>query len=163
VATDFQILVETLVDHGVDFVIVGGVALVLHGSPRTTEDLDICYGRTPENIERLATALRGFSPTLRGAPADLPFRLDARTLRSGLNFTLSTTAGDLDLLGEVTGVGAYPQASRDADEMELYGHAVKVMSLDVLEAAKRGAGRIKDLADLAHIREIRRQRDGGEG
>jgi hypothetical protein len=159
VATDFQKLIETLADHGVEFVIIGGVALVLQGSPRSTGDLDICYGRSPENLARLAQALDAFSPGLRGAPPGLPFRLDARTLRSGLNFTLTTESGDLDLLGEVAGVGSYSQAVRDADPMELYGRRVLVMSLDTLEIAKRAAGRIKDLSDLAHIVEIRKRRE----
>jgi hypothetical protein len=159
VATDFRGLIEALADHQVAFVVIGGVALVLQGSPRSTSDLDVCYGRTPENLERLADALAPFKPRLRGAPADLPFRWDARTLRSGLNFTLTTDRGDIDLLGEVPGIGTFAQASSDADRMELFGRPVLVMSLDSLEAAKRAAGRIKDLADLAHIREIRRLRE----
>jgi hypothetical protein len=163
VTTDFRGLIEALADHQVDFVVIGGVALVLHGSPRSTGDLDVCYGRTSENLDRLANALAGFGPRLRGAPPDLPFRLDARTLRSGLNFTLTTARGDIDLLGEVPGVGTFSQASTDADRMDLYGRQVLVMSLDSLESAKRAAGRVKDLADLAHIREIRRLRGAGGG
>jgi hypothetical protein len=90
VVTDLERLIDTLVAEQVDFVIIGGVALVLHGSPRITQDLDICYGRTPENLERLAAVLRPYHPTLRGAPRDLPFQLDARSLTSGLNFTLES-------------------------------------------------------------------------
>jgi len=159
---DFQSLVDALAANQVRYVIVGGVALVLQGSARTTVDLDICYARDQQNLEALAAALAPFRPTLRGAPADLPFRLDAATLRSGLNFTLESEAGDIDLLGELTGVGGYDQLAARADVMELYGHPVHVMSLDALEAAKRAAGRLKDLADLAEIVEIRRRRDGRE-
>jgi len=155
---DFQRLVEALAANQVRYVIVGGVALVLHGSARTTGDLDICYARDQENLEALAAALAPLHPTLRGAPADLPFRIDAATLRSGLNFTLESKAGDVDLLGELTGVGGYEQLAPDADIMDLYGHPVRVMNLDALEAAKRAAGRLKDLADLAEILEIRRRR-----
>ncbi len=157
-ASDPKGLVEALVDGGADFVIIGAVALILQGSPRTTSDLDLCYRRTPENLDRLAAALGPFRPTLRGAPPDLPFRLDPPTLSSGLNFTLCTTAGDLDLLGEVTGVGGYEAAAADADAMELYGRRVLVMSLDGLERSKRAAGRLKDLADLEEILAIKRLR-----
>ncbi|HEU5059717.1 MAG TPA: hypothetical protein VFU21_24465 [Kofleriaceae bacterium] len=155
---DFQRLVDALAATGVRYVIVGGVALVLQGSARTTRDLDICYARDGENLDAIATALAPFRPTLRGAPRDLPFRLDGATLRSGLNFTLESEAGDIDLLGELTGVGGYDQLAAGADVMELYGHPVRVMSLDALERAKRAAGRLKDLADLAEILEIRRRR-----
>jgi hypothetical protein len=110
-ATDFRALIAALADHEVDFVVIGGVALVLRGSPRSTADFDICYSRQPANLARLAAALLPLSPTLRGAPPDLPFRLDERTLRSGLNFTLSTTKGDIDILGEVTGIGGYERTS----------------------------------------------------
>jgi hypothetical protein len=157
VVTDFQRLVEALSGHGVAYIVIGGVALVLHGSARTTQDLDICYLREPPNLDALAVALARFCPVLRGAPRDLPFRLDAPTLRSGLNFTLTTDLGDLDLLGEVTGVGGYRELIGDAAWMDLYGQQVAVMSLAALERAKRSTGRLKDLVDLAEIAEIRRR------
>ncbi len=154
-ATDFKQLIEALVQHRVDFVIIGGVALVLHGSARVTQDLDICYARNPENLARLASALEPYHPMLRGAPPDLPFKLDVRALQSGLNFTLTADSGDIDILGEVAGVGGYEQVSADAVSMDVYGQSVLVMSLGALEKAKRAAGRLKDLADLAEIRELR--------
>lgn len=130
--------------------------MVLHGSARITRDLDICYAREPRNLDRLANALKGFAPTLRGAPETLPFTLDAPTLAAGLNFTLQTSAGDLDLLGEITGVGGYTEVRRMSVVMSVYGHDERVLSLDGLERAKRAAGRLKDLADLAEILEIKR-------
>ena len=156
-ATDFQQLVEALSARQVRYVIVGGVALVLHGSARVTQDLDICYARDPDNLAALADALAPFKLTLRGAPHDLPFRIDAPTLRSGLNFTLTGAIGDIDLLGEVTGVGGYPALAAESTAMDLYGHTVQVMSLPTLEKAKRAAGRLKDLADLAEILEIKKR------
>jgi hypothetical protein len=155
--TDFRRLLETLVSHRVDFVIVGGVALVLQGSSRTTADLDVCYARDAANLARLAEALAPYDPMLRGAPANLPFRLDAASLQSGLNFTLQTSLGDIDLLGELTGIGDYRAVAAAANALELYGHGVKVLSLDGLERAKRASGRLKDLADLAEILEIRKR------
>ena len=156
-ATDFRRLIETLATASVDFVVLGGLAVVAHGHVRATLDLDVCYTRTPDNLARLARALAPLHPVLRGAPADLPFILDARTLRSGLNFTLRTEAGDIDLLGEVTGVGQYEEAARGAIPMELFCRRILVVSLDVLERSKRAVGRAKDLLDLEAIRELRRR------
>lgn len=157
-ATDFQRLIETLVDGQVEFVVVGGVAVIAHGHTRLTEDLDICYRRSDANHARLCAAVAPLRPTLRGAPKDLPFVFDVRTVRSGLNFTLETEAGDLDLLGEVTGVGGYEQMIGDSLPLQLYGRRVPVISLTLLERAKRAAGRAKDLPDLEAIRAIKRGR-----
>jgi hypothetical protein len=96
--------IRALYDAGVEFVVIGGAAMGLQGSAHLTKDIDFCYPRTPKNIERLAKALEPFHPVLRGAPLRLPFRFDAKTIASGLNFTLSTDLGDLDFLGEVSGV-----------------------------------------------------------
>lgn len=156
--TQFKQIVERLSDEGVEYVIIGGVALVAHGSGRTTEDIDLCYSREQANIAALAAALAPLHPTLRGAPRELPFVMDVPTLKAGLNFTLDTDLGPVDLLGEVTGVGGYVDVSRDAELVDLYGHRVKLMSLDTLERAKRAAGRRKDLLDLAEIAEIRARR-----
>ena len=154
---DYRVLLTALTAEHVDFVIIGGIALVLHGSARITRDIDICYSRERENLTRLSRALRPFRPTLRGAPADLPFVLDVHTLRSGLNFTLATQAGDIDLLGEVGGIGMYPIVARFGAPMEVYGMTVNVLSLDGLERAKRAAGRTKDIVDLEDILAIRRR------
>jgi predicted nucleotidyltransferase len=153
-------VIDALLAQRVDFVIIGGVALVLHGSARVTRDLDLCYERSPRNLAAMERALAPFRPRLRGAPADLPFQLDAPTLQAGLNFTLETDAGEVDLLGEVTGVGGYAEVARDAVEIDLYGNRVRVMSLDTLERAKRATGRRRDLLDLAEIRLIRERRRG---
>jgi hypothetical protein len=158
VIPDYETLLGVLDKHEVEFVIIGAVALVLHGSARVTRDLDICYSRTRPQLAHLAAALQPFRPTLRGADRDLPFTLDVPTLRVGLNFTLQTSAGDLDLLGDVTGIGEYPAVKRLSVVMSLYGRDVRVLSLDGLERAKRASGRLKDLADIAEIREIKRLR-----
>jgi hypothetical protein len=157
VIPDYEALIGALTDAHADFVIVGAVAMVLHGSPRVTRDLDICYARDAANLKALAAALAPFRPTLRGAPPDLPFKLDARTLQSGLNFTLSSSAGDIDLLGEISGLGGFAVVRRLSVPMTIYGRAVHVLSLDGLERAKRAAGRLKDVADLAEILELRKR------
>ncbi len=158
---DYERLLTTLVEHRVDFVVIGAVALVLHGSSRVTRDLDICYSREPSNLQRLAAALKPFSPTLRGAPSGLPFTLDVPALKSGLNFPLTSPAGDIDLFGEVTGLGAYAVVERLSEWMTVYERNVRVLNLDGLERGKKATGRLKDLLDLAEIAEIRKQSASG--
>ena len=154
---DYRILLTALKEAEVEFAIVGGIALVLRGSSRVTLDLDVAYARDRENLKRLAKALKPFSPALRGAPPGLPFVLDAPTLQSGLNFTLTSTVGDIDLLGEIAGLGAFSVVARFARPMEVYGLSMNVLSLDGLERAKRAAGRLKDLADLEEILALRKR------
>jgi len=155
--TSFARLLDRLVTERVEFVVIGGVALVTQGGARATFDLDACYARTAENYEALERALAPLHPRLRGVDDALPFFFDARTLRSGLNFTLKTDFGDLDLLGEVAGVGGYAEARDGADEVHAFGLSFFVLSLEKLEASKRAAGRPKDLNDLAEIAELRKR------
>ena len=97
-----------LADAGVEFMVIGGQAEALMGSPRVTYDVDLCYRRTPENLERLARVLRTLKLTLRGAPPDLTFRLDARALALGSNFTFEVDGEHaLDLLAYLEPVGTY--------------------------------------------------------
>ena len=102
---DFEQALTALAEARVRFVIVGGLAVTIHGSSYVTFDLDFCHARDRENLSRLAQALVPYHPRLRGAPTDLPFCFDEETLKGGLNFTLTTDVGDIDLMGEVAGVG----------------------------------------------------------
>lgn len=156
--TSFPKLLEVLTQGQVDFIVVGGVAVVAHGHSRMTKDLDICYSRELANLDRLANALSPFDPYLRGAPPGLPFVLDSRTLRSGLNFTLRTKLGDIDLLGELTGVGTYSDIVGRASPMRLFGQDIKIIHIDDLERAKQAAGRPQDLFDLEALRIIRNRK-----
>ena len=97
--TDFGGLLQALAKGDVEFILIGGVAAAFHGAIRTTRDLDVVYRRTPANMARLVKAIAPLSPYLRGAPPGLPFLWDAETLAHGLNFTLTTSFGELDLLG----------------------------------------------------------------
>ncbi len=153
--TDFRGLIEVLARGRVEFVIIGGVAATLHGSARTTLDLDIVYARTPDNIKRLVAALAPLSPYLRGAPPGLPFSFDAATVGRGLNFTLDTTIGSLDLLGEAAGGGTFDRLLPVSQEVDLFGCPCRVVSLDALIRLKRSAGRPKDLEILAELEALR--------
>lgn len=157
--TQLEVLLSTLQNGRVSFIIIGGVAATFHGSARLTNDLDVVYERTHENIERLAEALAPLNPYLRGAPPGLPFRFDPPTIKRGLNFTLTTDLGDLDLLGELTGVGVFETVARESLEATLFGKTYSFINLDGLIRSKRAAGRAKDLEVVAELEAIREERD----
>ena len=152
--TDYARLLRLLAEHGVAFIIIGGAAAVIHGSSRLTQDLDVAYERSPQNIRRLVQALSDLSPYLRGAPPGLPFHWSEGTIRMGLNFTLQTSLGDLDLLGEVTGGGRYENLIDHAIEVEVFGVRCHCLGLEALIRVKRAAGRPKDLEAIAELEAI---------
>lgn len=149
--TDFEGLIRRLGSAEVRFVLIGGFAGTILGSPRTTVDLDIVYARNEEDLTRLAGALESLSPRLRGAPDGLPFELNVATLERGLNFTLTTTLGDLDLLGEVVGGGTYEELLPHTRRLNVFDTDVAVVTLPQLIRLKRAAGRPRDLAALAEL------------
>jgi len=138
-------------EYKVECVIIGGIAAAIHGSLLLTNDLDVCYARNPENLERLAGALRSVHARLRNAPEGLPFILDNETLKRGLNFTFTTEIGDIDLLGEVRGVGQYEQVLAGSLLVDLFDYQFAVIDIGKLIAAKRAAGRRKDLIALPEL------------
>lgn len=146
---------QVLTDHGVRFVVIGGVAGATHGSPSVTQDLDVCFERSPENLERLATALGSIHARLRGVDEDVPFSLDAETLGAGDHFTFITDLGDLDCLGIPAGTLGYDDLAKDAADVDLDGLVVSVASLDALIRMKRAAGRPRDLAELEILGALR--------
>lgn len=152
--TDFERLLAVLASAGVRFVVVGGVAAAAHGAIRTTRDLDLVYDRDPENLERLASALAPHAPYLRGAPPGLPFRLDRATLAAGLNFTLTTELGELDLLGEIAGGGGFGSLVAHSVEIRLGNVRFRCLDLERLIETKRAAGRPKDFEALAELEAI---------
>jgi hypothetical protein len=153
---------KLLAKYKVACVIVGGVAAIVHGSTQLTYDLDVCYDRERSNLARLTEALHAVNARLRGAPPNLPFILDEGTIRRGLNFTFKTNLGDIDLLGEVSGVGGYSQAMADAELRELFGFQFPVLSLPKLIAAKRAAGRPKDLNLIPELEAIYEVKQSGK-
>jgi hypothetical protein len=155
-AVDLQAIVKVLVEHEVEFVLIGGLAMIYHGSSHVTVDVDVCYARNATNLQKIAKALEPFHPYMRGAPPGLPFRFDALTIQAGLNFTLTTDLGPLDLLGEVSGVGAYGQARAKSEQGNFLGFAIQVLSIDGLIAAKMAAGRFKDQSHLLELEELKK-------
>jgi predicted nucleotidyltransferase len=164
VAANFRDILPVLVAHQVRFIVIGGGAATVHGSARLTQDVDVVYARDPENLARIVAALKAYQPYPRGAPAGLPFQWDERTLHAGLNFTLTTSLGALDLLGEVTGGGSYDHLLPFSTERDVVGVKCHFVNLEKLIELKRAAGRPKDfevIAELEALLEERRQQEGG--
>ena len=149
--TDFKRLLSVLSGGKVDYILVGGMAATVHGASRLTQDLDVVYSRERANVERLIAAMAPYQPYLRGAPPGLPFLWDAETVLRGLNFTLTTTLGDLDLLGEITGGGGYDDLLGQSSVIEVFGIACRCLDLPVLIQVKRAAGRPRDFEALAEL------------
>lgn len=144
----------TLVAHGVDFVVIGGLAAVLHGSTRITQDVDVCYDGQPANLEVLGHALKELDAQLFGVAEDVPFVPDADTLRRTEILTLATSAGKLDLLRAPDGAPSYPELRRRAETVSIGTFGVRIASSSDLIAMKEAAGRAKDLADIEELEAI---------
>jgi predicted nucleotidyltransferase len=158
VPADFSVLIRALVTHDVRFVVIGGAALILHGSSYVTEDIDLAFERTRENAERIAAALKPFRPRPRGFPADLPFVFDAQTIVGGQILTLQTSIGAVDLLGEVPGVGTFPEVWTQSEPVTDDGITFRILSIDGLIAAKRTANRPKDQPGLLELEALKQAR-----
>jgi hypothetical protein len=157
--TDFQpaAVVERLNRHGVRYVVIGGLAAALHGSPSVTVDVDVCYARDPDNLRRLAAALLEAHAELRGAPPELPFTPDAATLAKGDAFTLLTDDGPLDVMATPAGTSGFDDLAANADRVEAFGQEFLVAGIDDLIRMKRAAGQPKDRAELEILGALREE------
>lgn len=150
-----QSILHGLVSHEIAFVVIGGVAAVLHGSARVTNDLDICYDPAERNVDRLAALLAPWNPYPRGWEAGLPFTMDTKTLRTTPTMTLRTTEGDLDMMAEVSGIGNYAAVLRASIPMSASDVSFMVLDLDALVRSKRATGRERDLSQLPELEALR--------
>lgn len=156
-------LADLFHEHGVEYMVIGGSAAILLGSPQVTYDIDLCYRREAANLERLAAALKTLHPTLRGAPPDLPFILDAQSLALGSNFTFNTDIGALDLLGYVEPLGGYEELLRQSETVMLGAIEVRLIGLNDLITVKRHIRRIKDQLALLQLEAIKKVREEAGG
>jgi hypothetical protein len=152
---DPEAILQTLLAHRVRFVVIGGIAARLAGSPVLTRDIDICYARDAENLEALAAALRDLRVRLRGPREDLPFRIDARTLQLGDTFTFTTRLGDLDILATPTGTRGFDDLVTNAEQVRIGDAEIFVASVDDLIRMKRASGRPKDRAVVEELGALR--------
>ncbi len=153
-SAQFDKLLPLFVNGDVEFILIGGVAGNVLGSARLTFDVDIVYDRSKANLDKISRLLKPLSPYLRGAPPGLPFVLEVATLRNGLNFTLTTGLGDLDLMGEVIGGGAYRDLLPHTFIVEAFGVKFRCIDLPTLIKLKRAAGRPKDLESIAELQAL---------
>lgn len=154
---------ETLVRHGVRFVVIGGMAGRLFGSPTITNDLDVCYARDRKNLAALSTALFELEATLRDAPEGLPFRPDVATLAAGDHFTFTTNAGNLDCIGTPAGSGGFPDLIAGATTMSIGPMSIPVVAIEDLIRLKEAAGRPKDRVELEILAALKEEIERGEG
>jgi predicted nucleotidyltransferase len=153
--SELQKLLLRLDDAGIEFVLVGGYAAMLHGSSLLTRDLDVCARLDAASLQRLRDAFRDLNPRHRMAVPQVSF-LEEPAPGVGLsNLHLNTDLGTLDLLGSITGVGGYDRVARDSIEIDLLGRRVRAISLDDLIAAKEALGRDKDLIAARELRAVR--------
>lgn len=156
--TDYKAVLRALADGGVEVILVGGLAATVHGSARLTRVIEAVYRRSPDNVRRLVLALTPYHPYLRGAPPGLPFRWDAATIERGLNFTLITDIGELDLLGEIVGGGSYEDLLPHTVTIQIFGVDCRCIALEQLIQVKRAAGRPRDLEAIAELEAILEER-----
>ena len=155
---------RVLTEEDVRFVLIGGLGARLHGSPSVTNDTDICYERSEDNLRRLAAALGRLEARLRGVAEDVPFVPDAATLAAGDHFTFTTIAGHLDCLGTPAGTDGFRRLRRNANTFDVDGLSILVASIDDLIRMKLAAGRPKDAIEVEVLRAVRdRSAEGRPG
>lgn len=151
-------ILALLTARGVDFVVIGGYAAVLHGSPRVTQDLDITFATDRPNLEALGNVLMELRARLYGVGDEVQFVPDERTLGRVELLALQTDLGKLDLLGVPAGAPPYGDLREHAARFDVGGFLVRVADIPQLVAMKEIAGRPKDIADIAELDAIARQR-----
>jgi predicted nucleotidyltransferase len=153
--TSLEEILRVLASSGADFVVIGGLALVLHGGDYLTYDVDVAHLRTRSNARSLATALAPFHPRPVDWPEGLPFVWDEETVLRNTVLTLETKIGRIDLLAEPPGAPAFTELKAHAQILDLEGFQVHVASIDDLIAMKRAVGRPKDLAAVVELQTLK--------
>lgn len=153
-AQEFGEFFRILSEGQVNFIIIGGVAAIMHGAARLTLDVDIVYERTDDNIARMVAALAPLKPYLRGAPVGLPFLWDSVTIKHGLNFTLTSPLINFDCLGEIAGGGTYVDLLPFSEMAPYQDRTYRVISLKKLIEVKRAAGRPKDFEAISELESL---------
>jgi predicted nucleotidyltransferase len=159
----FEEIIRALAAARVRFVVIGGVAAAIQGSVRLTNDIDICYDTDGTNIAALVRVLRSWHAYLRGVERGLPFILDVRAVQTSPIMTLTTDAGDIDILDRVPGVGAYAEVMDASERVTIGRTRFRSLTLRGVIAAKRATGRPKDREHLIELEALLALRDRGGG
>ena len=154
-------LLKRLTDAGVDYVLVGGLAGIAHGSALVTYDIDVCVRSDNVTVSRILDALRPINPRHRMRPDLMPLADDPLMLTGLKNLYIKTSIGEIDFLGEISGVGSLDEVKAHSQTMKFDEHLdCRVLDLDTLIVAKRSAGRSKDLRAVVELEAIRRRLRG---
>lgn len=153
--SNLRALLERLLIHQVDFVLAGGLACVVHGSPLVTQDIDICVAINEREIKKLREALKDLSPKHRMNPSFKPSFLEYPPSLEGVNnIYLETDLGVLDIMSELKPVGSFERVVQSAIEVPLFGYKCKVIGLADLIRIKESMTRPKDKETLRYLREM---------
>ena len=153
-------LLKRLLEHNIQFVIVGGFAGVVHGASQVTQDLDICLLMSPEEIEKLRGALKDLNPLHRMNPSHKSSFMDVpKDLNKLNNIYLETDIGVLDVLSEIPNIGDFKRVKQGSVEIEIFGHNCSVMGLDDLIVVKSKINRAKDQALYQELLEIKKSKN----
>lgn len=149
---DFLAILKTLAEYKADFIVVGGVCAVLHGAPVSTFDLDLVHSRTPDNIDRLMSALESLEAYYRGQGTRIIKPKQVHLLSPGHQL-LMTRAGPLDLLGVIGKGRGYQELLKNTVEVQVSSHLkVRILDLDTLIKVKEETARERDKAVLPVLR-----------
>jgi hypothetical protein len=158
VSNDFVNLLERLVNNGVEFVIVGGFAGVVHGCTYVTQDIDICCDFSPANLLLLQKAISDLNPVHRMTPNRKKLKLSDRTSEQFKNLYLDTENGQLDCLSFIDGLGNYSRVKQESEFVEVEDVKIRVLRLDALIKSKRALNRPRDKAAILQLESINRLR-----
>lgn len=154
---DLTDLIERLIAAGVDFVLVGGLAAVTHGSSMTTQDIDICCDFSPKNLLRIQSALTGLNPIHRMTANQIPMELTETNCQPLKNLYLDTDWGQLDCLSEILGIGDFEEVKRVSEIIELDEMECRILRIDALITAKKAMRRPKDIETIKQLEAIQRE------
>ena len=153
-----QALLKLLIHSPVEFVLVGGFAAVLHGCNQTTRDIDICVVYSSEQIFTLREILRPLHPKHRMEDQKRSFMDTPEDLSQKQDFHLITDLGVLDIISHIEGVGNYYDVLKNSQEIVIYGGRCHLISIDDLIKSKKTLGRHRDLATVAELEAIRKEK-----
>jgi hypothetical protein len=154
-------IVQRLVEAKVEFVLVGGFASIVQGASVVTEDIDVCFRFSRENLDRLLNAIGDLHPKHRITPQRLPLEVTEKNWTMFKNLYLETDFGVLDCLGEIAGIGGFDEVSARSEEMAVPFGTFRTLTLDGLIRAKEAVGRPHDLVTVRQLKLIRAKREAG--
>ena len=154
-------ILRLLSEHLVDFVVVGGYAVVAHGGTLVTQDIDVCCSFSPENLLRIQDALKGLHPVHRMTPQRLPLQLTKESCQGLNNIYLDTDIGQLDCLGMILGVGDFHEVKKRSFLVDVEGYPLRLLELDALIAAKKAMNRPRDKEAVLQLEALQSRENEG--